>query len=118
MSAGTSVGAVTTEVSGRMRGYVSACMRPFGYLAFVLALAALSTAATLLGKEDGLGFFSGRLSDTIRRYPEVTRRGVQIAWLVWAVLFILAVSPLSPTHWDEVGLGALALIVLWRRAVR
>ena len=90
-------------------------LRPFGYLAFVLALGAMSAAAWLLGEEHELGFFAGRVAHMIWRYPEVTRRGVQFAWLAWAVLFVVAVSPISPTHWDEVALGALALGVLWRR---
>jgi hypothetical protein len=100
---------------GRARSLLLACTRPFGYLAFVLALAALSASARLLGEEHELGFFAGRLNEMIRRYPEITRRGVQMAWVAWAALFVLAVSPISPTHWDEVVLGALALGVLWRR---
>jgi hypothetical protein len=115
LGVGPTAQVVTKQIPRRLYSVILACMRPLGYLAFVLALAALSTAATLLGEEHELGYFSGRLSETIRRYPEVTRRGVQMAWLVWAVLFILAVSPISPTHWDEVALGALALAVLWRR---
>jgi hypothetical protein len=99
----------------RARSLLLTCTRPFGYLAFVVALAALSASASLLGHEHELGFFARRLNQTIRRYPEVTRRGVRMAWLAWAVLFALAVSPISPTHWDEVALGALALGVLWRR---
>jgi len=91
--------------------------RPFGYLAFVGALGALSVAASLLGDRHELGFFSGRLAATVWRYPEVTRRGVQIAWVTWGVLFGLAISPLDPlaTRWDEVVLAALALIALWHR---
>ena len=104
-------------VARRARSLVLACLRPFGYLAFVLALAALSASARLLGQEHELGFFAGRLSGMIRRYPEVTRRGVQMAWVAWAVLFALAASPLSPTHWDEVAVGAIALCVLWRRTL-
>jgi len=92
-------------------------LRPLGYLAFVVALAALSLAAKVLGESHELGFFCGRLADGIWRYPEVTRRGVQMAWLVWLVLFALALSPLSATHWDEVALGAVALAVFWRRLV-
>lgn len=94
-------------------------MRPFGYLAFVLALAALSGAARVLGDKDELGFFSGRLAQTLWRYPEITRRGVQMAWVVWAFLFAVAVSPLDPlsTPWDEVALGVAAIAVLWRRFV-
>jgi hypothetical protein len=90
---------------------------PFGYLAFVAALAALSAAAWLLGDKHELGFFSGRLAQTVWRYPEVTRRGVQIAWLAWAVLLAIALSPLDPftTRWDEVALVALALVAIWRR---
>ena len=100
-------------------GLMRFLLRPFGYLAFVLALGAMSVAARLLGDEHELGFFSGRVASMIWRYPEVTRRGVQIAWGSWAVLFLVALSPISPTHWDEVALGALALGVLWRRfAVR
>lgn len=89
--------------------------RPFGYLVFVVALAALSVAAWMLGESNELGFFAGRMARMIWRYPEVTRRGVQMAWLAWAVLLAVAVSPLSPTRWDEVALVAVALFVLWRR---
>ncbi len=92
-------------------------LRPFGYLAFVLALASLSAAAKLLGDKDELGFFTDRLAAMLWRYPEVTRRGVQIAWVVWAVAFLIALPPLDPlsTPWDEVVLGAVAMGVLWRR---
>jgi hypothetical protein len=92
---------------------------PFGYLAFVLALAALSTAAWLLGDRHELGFFSGRLAQAVWRYPEVTRRGVQIAWLAWAGLLAIALTPLDPlsTRWDEIVLIAVALAVVWRRLV-
>jgi hypothetical protein len=92
-------------------------LRPLGYLAFVLALASLSAAARLLGERDDLGYFADRLARTLWRYPEITRRGVQWAWVVWALLFALAVSPLDPvsTPWDEVVLGAAALGVIWRR---
>lgn len=103
----------------RGRSFLLACARPFGYLAFVIALAALSTSAKLLGDEQELGFFAGRLNEMIRRYPEVTRRGVQMAWLSWFVLLVLALSPLDPiaSRWDEVLLVAFALGVLWRRTV-
>jgi hypothetical protein len=55
----------------------------------------------------------------IWRYPEVTRHGVQMAWLVWIVLFVLAISPAGPitSRWDEVLLVALAAGVLWRRMI-
>jgi hypothetical protein len=95
-------------------------VRPFGYLAFVLALASLSAAAKLLGEADELGFFTGRLANMLWRYPEVTRKGVQIAWVVWALAFAIAISPYDPlttTPWDEVVLGGAAMIVLWRRTV-
>lgn len=93
--------------------------RPFGYLAFVLALTSLSLAAKLLGERDDLGFFTDRLARMLWRYPEVTRRGVQMAWLVWAAAFLIALPPLDPlsTPWDEAALGAAAMIVLWRRIV-
>jgi hypothetical protein len=102
-----------------LRNGVRACTRPFGYLAFVLAVAALSVSAKLLGEEHELGFFAARLSGMIRRYPEVTRRGVQMAWLSWCALLALAVSPIDPipSRWDEVLLAALGLGVLWRRTV-
>jgi hypothetical protein len=90
--------------------------RPLGYLAFVVALGALSLAAKMLGDSHELGFFSGRIAQSIWRYPEVTRRGVQVAWLAWLVLFGLAVT-LSATRWDEVALAAVALAVFWRRLV-
>jgi hypothetical protein len=106
-------------IGRRLRGGMLACTRPFGYLAFVLAVAALSAAARLLGDEHELGFFAGRLSEMIHRYPEVTRRGVQVAWLTWSVLLALALSPVDPipSRWDEVLLVALGLGVLWRRTV-
>jgi hypothetical protein len=92
-------------------------IRPFGYLAYVVALAALSGAAKILGETDELGFFAGRLARMLWRYPEVNRRGVQIAWLLWIVLFAVALSPVDPiaTPWDEAALAAAALFVLWRR---
>lgn len=93
-------------------------LRPFGYLAFVVALAALSTAAWLLGDRHELGYFVRRLANILWRYPEVTRRGVQMAWLTWAILFAWAISPWSPTHWDEIGLGIVGLLVFWRQRSR
>jgi hypothetical protein len=99
--------------------FVRFLVRPLGYLAFVLALASLSVAARLLGEKDELGFFTGRLASMLWRCPEVTRKGVQIAWVVWAVAFVIALPPLDPlsTPWDEVVLGAAAMAVLWRRTV-
>jgi hypothetical protein len=92
-------------------------VRPLGYLAFVLGLASLSLAAKLLGDRDELGYFTDRLASMLWRYPEVTRRGVQMAWLVWAAAFVLSLPPWDPlsTPWDEVVLGAAAMGVLWRR---
>jgi hypothetical protein len=92
-------------------------VRPLGYLAFVVALTALTLAARVLGEKDDLGFFSARLAKMLWAYPEVTRRGVQTAWMVWAVLFVVAITPIDPiaTPWDQVALGAAALAVLWRR---
>lgn len=106
-----------SETKDRGMYLVRFLLRPFGYLAFVVALLALSGAARLLGETHELGFFAGRLARTVWRYPEVTRRGVQMAWLVWAVLCGVALSPIDPlaTLWDEVALGAAALVVLWRR---
>jgi hypothetical protein len=97
--------------------YLRFLLRPAGYLVFVLALAALSVAARLLGDRHELGFFSRRLADMVWRYPEVTRRGVQMAWVAWATLMVVALTPLDPlsTRWDEVVLVALALAVIWRR---
>jgi hypothetical protein len=116
------IGRQTVRAAGfflarRVRGIGLVCTRPFGYLAFVLALAALSASAKLLGEEHELGFFAGRLNETIRRYPEVTRRGVQMAWLSWFLLLALALSPIDPiaSRWDEVLLFAIALGVLWHR---
>lgn len=88
-------------------------LRPVGCLAFVIALAALSGAAWLLGDRHELGFFSRRLAKAIWRYPELTRRGIQIAWIAWATAFLAAASDTTP--WDEAALAALALLVLFRR---
>jgi hypothetical protein len=98
-------------------GPVRFFLRPFGYLLFVFAVLAMSGAAKLLGERDQLGFFAERLSRTIWRYPEVTRPGIQVGWLIWAVLLIVAISPLDPlaTSWDEVALGAAGLGVAWHR---
>jgi hypothetical protein len=91
--------------------------RPFGYIAFWVALLALSASARLLGNRHELGFFSGRLAQTVWRYPEVTRRSVQFAWLLWAVLLAAALSPLDPlaSRWDEFALASVALLVLLHR---
>lgn len=80
---------------------------------------ALSGAARLLGETHELGFFSGRLAGMLWRYPEVTRKGVQMAWIAWAALFVIALSPLDPiaSPWDEVALAAVALVVIWSRLV-
>jgi hypothetical protein len=101
----------------RLRLVLLACLKPVGYLAFVVAVAALSFAARLLGEEHALGYFAGRLSESIRRYPEVTRRGVQMAWLTWAGLLGLTLSPWDPiaSRWDEVVLLAIAAAVWWKR---
>jgi len=100
-----------------LRGVVNVPARALGYLAFALAVAALSLAATLLGERHELGYFAGRLSESLRRYPAITHRGVQLAWLCWLVLFIVAVSAVDPipSRWDEVVLIVLAVVVLWRR---
>src|SRR5438270_8343953 len=92
-------------------------LRPFGYLAFVVALGALSSAAWLLGEKHELGYFSGRLARMMWGYPELTRRGIQTAWAVWLVGFVVAASPIDPvaTPLDEIVLGALALIAVWHR---
>ena len=90
--------------------------RPLGYLAFVCALFALSAASRLLGETHELGFFSGRLSRAIWRYPEITRPGVHMAWAAWAVMFCVAASPVDPlaTWWDAVALATLAAAIRWR----
>ena len=99
--------------------FVRVLARPFGYLAFLVALLSLSATAKLLGDADELGFFSGRLARTVWRYPEVTRKGIQMASVAWALLFVLALSPLDPiaSSWDEVALVTVALIFAWRRIV-
>lgn len=81
---------------------------------FAVALFSLSAASRLLGDRHELGFFSGRLAAMLWRYPEITRRGVQMAWLTWAALFVIAVSPFDPiaSRWDEIALAVLALLVL------
>jgi len=92
-------------------------LRPFGYIAFWVSLLALSASARLLGQRHELGFFAGRLARTVWRYPEVTRRSVQLAWLLWAALLAAALSPLDPlaSRWDEFALASVALLVIWYR---
>jgi hypothetical protein len=87
-------------------------LRPFGYLAFVAAVAMLSMAARLLGTKHALGFFAGRLAASIKLYPDVTRRGVQTAWAIWALAFLAAVSPniALPSPWDVAITGGLGLL--------
>jgi hypothetical protein len=70
--------------------------RPVACLMFVVAVVALSGTAKVLGNKHELGFPSGRLASMLARYPEVTRPGVQVAWLTWAVLFGVALSPIDP----------------------
>jgi hypothetical protein len=86
---------------------------PFGYLAYAIALAAMISCARLLGERNELGYFAARLSDTLRRYPEVNRRGLRAAWAAWALLFLAAISPLDPlaTDWDEVVLGTVGVLI-------
>ena len=85
---------------------------------FVAALAALSLASRLLGDDHELGFLCGRLNEMVRRYPEVTRGRVLMAWCAWIAAFAFAISPFDPIagRWDEILLGALAAALLWRRA--
>jgi hypothetical protein len=93
--------------------------RPLGYLAFVCALFALSAAERLLGETHELGYFCGRLSRAVWRQPEITRRGVHMAWILWAIMFAVAASPIDPlaTWWDAVALAGLGASVFWRRLV-
>jgi hypothetical protein len=88
-------------------------LRPAGYLAFVIALGALSAASRILGARHELGFFADRLGRTIWRYPEVTRRGVQMAWLAWSALFVVAISDSTP--WDEAALAVVPVFFVWHR---
>jgi hypothetical protein len=92
-------------------------VRPFGYLAFGIALLMLWVTARLLGRDHELGFFSDRLHRLVERYPEVNRWSSQAAWFVWGVLFAIAVSPLDPiaSSWDEIVLLVVALIVACHR---
>lgn len=92
-------------------------VRPFGNVAYVLALVVLSGAARLLGERDELGYFAGRLARLLWRHSEITRLGVRTAWLMWGALFAIALSPIDPlsTRWDEVALAVTALLVLARR---
>ena len=76
----------------RLRCFV----RPLGHLTFATAVLMLSATGWLLGERDDLGFFASRLARTIRRYPEVTHRGFQVAWLVAAFTIGFALSPLDP----------------------
>jgi hypothetical protein len=88
-------------------------------MAFGLALAMLWATSRLLGERHELGFFSARLHEMVGRYPEVSRWGVQTAWIIWSLLFALAISPFDPiaSSWDEVVLAGLALLVCCHRLV-
>jgi hypothetical protein len=101
-----------------MRVALYTCTRPLGYFVFVLALAALSASARLLGRQTRIGLFAASLARISWRYPEVARRGGQVAWFAWLVLFALAVSSLDPihSHWDEVVLAVFALGGAWLQA--
>jgi hypothetical protein len=92
-------------------------LRPVGQIAFLISVLALSCCRRLLGEDDELGFFAGRLSGAIWRYPEVLRGGMQIAWIFWAALFATALSPIDPiaSRWDEVVLAPLPALALWHR---
>jgi hypothetical protein len=100
-------------------GFLGRFVRPLGYLAFLLAVVALRAAARFLGERDELGFFASRLAALVWRYPEVMRRSVRTAWIVWAIALAVALSPIDPllTVWDEVVLLAGALGVVWQRLV-
>jgi hypothetical protein len=100
---------------GYVRFVARSLLRPLGYLMFVVSLGALSGAARVLGEKDELGFFSGRLASMLWAYPEVTRSGIRAAWLTWAALFAVAVSPLDPiaSSWDEIALGGVAAVAVW-----
>lgn len=91
--------------------------RPLGHLAFVIAVLALSGAAKLLGENSQLGVISRRLSDSMWAHPDVVRPGIRIAWVLWALLLVVALSPLDPhaNRWDAVVLLALGLGAVWRR---
>ncbi len=92
-------------------------VRPLGHLVFVIALLALTGAAKLLGEKNQLGVICDRLAQALWRYPDVTRPGIRVAWMLWAVWLAIAVSPLHPlpTRWDAVVLAAVGLSALWRR---
>jgi hypothetical protein len=92
-------------------------LRPVGYVTFMGALLAFWLTAWLLGEDDDLGVFSERFTRMVWHYPEVTRRAVEAAWLTWAVLFAIALSPFSPVRgwWDEVALATVGLFALWRQ---
>jgi hypothetical protein len=106
-------------VLGAMRKAARMVLRPFGSLAFVVAVGALWVSGRLRGEHDDLGFFAERLHATITGHPQVIRQGLQMAWLLWLLAFALALSPIDPiaSRWDEVLLGGLAVNVLWRRAL-
>src|SRR5215469_4478883 len=96
---------------GHVVGVVGLVIRPFGYLAFLVAVAALRAASMFLGERDELGFFASRLAALVWRYPEVMRRSVQTGWVLWAIVLAVAISPIDPllTVWDEVALVAVAM---------
>lgn len=107
------MGKAAALVAQRAWSVPLAVIHAFGYLAFALAVVALSTATALLGERHELGYFAGRLSGAIRRYPEITRRGVRMAWVCWALLLIVALT--DSEWWDEIILLAVAVAVVARR---
>ncbi|HWG09479.1 MAG TPA: hypothetical protein VN672_10795 [Solirubrobacteraceae bacterium] len=103
--------------SRNARAIAQLLLRPFGYLAFTVAVWALAICARLLGREHDLGGFAGRLALAFGRHPELTRQGLRVAWTLWGFALVLACSPLDPlaTWWDEVVLVAIAAGMLWQR---
>ena len=117
----------STRPTRGLRALGLACARPFGYVALVVALAALSVASKLPGREQDVDSLASRLRVMVasargRRgracWAKLVHRCAQFAAVVWMALFMISISPLDPIagRLDGILLLALGAIALWRRA--
>lgn len=69
---------------------------PVGHLLFVVGVFVLGLAALALGDDDELGFFTRRVAVPLWRSDEATRRGRQIAAVIYLALIAYVALPMAP----------------------